>query len=145
MALQLSRALLAQCLDHAAGCYPHECCGLIGGRWLGEDAVAERYFQAPNVTSLAQERRFLIDPLFWQQVEDSLDSAGGQIVSVVHSHPDHPDSPSEFDRLHAWPRLSYLIIAVDRGRPASWHSWRLTPDRRRFLADPLLYIEEQRP
>ena len=54
------------------------------------------------------------------------------VVGYYHSHPDHPAVPSEFDREHAWPGLSYLIVSVEKGKVAAARSWRLADDRARF-------------
>ena len=54
------------------------------------------------------------------------------MVGYYHSHPDHPSRPSDFDREHAWPGLSYLIVSVQKGRAADARSWRLADDRDRF-------------
>lgn len=117
--------------------YPLEGCGLILGRWRGDNALGERYIPCENRSRERQERRFIIDPEIWQGVEDEADAEDLSIVSVVHSHPDHPDRPSEFDRLHAWPGLSYIIIAVHRGRIDSYRSWRLREDRSAFDSEPI--------
>ncbi|HXU46531.1 MAG TPA: Mov34/MPN/PAD-1 family protein, partial [Thermoanaerobaculia bacterium] len=62
-------------------------------------------------------------------------SARAESLSVVgyfHSHPDHPARPSDFDREHAWPGLSYLIVSVRAGKAVEARSWRLSDDRERF-------------
>jgi proteasome lid subunit RPN8/RPN11 len=51
------------------------------------------------------------------------------VVGWYHSHPDHPAWPSEFDREHAWPWYSYIIVSVDKGAPKDMTSWRLNDDR----------------
>ena len=53
-------------------------------------------------------------------------------MGYYHSHPDHPARPSEFDREHAWPGVSYLIVSVEKGKVADARSWRLTDDREKF-------------
>ena len=41
---------------------------------------------------------------------------GLEVVGWYHSHPDHPARPSEYDREHAWPWYSYIIVSVQIGR-----------------------------
>ena len=53
-------------------------------------------------------------------------------VGFYHSHPDHPAEPSQYDLDHAWPNLSYVIVAVRGGEPEALRSWRLLPDRSAF-------------
>ena len=58
------------------------------------------------------------------------------VVGYYHSHPDHPARPSHYDREHAWPWYSYVIIKVESGQAKDCTSWVLTDDRSRF--DPEL-------
>ncbi|NOZ04187.1 MAG: M67 family metallopeptidase, partial [FCB group bacterium] len=127
--IHLNRSVVDDFLRHAAREYPHECCGFIIGT---EDAETKRgleYLPATNTKDANRERRFLIDPLAYQEAEDIADERGLSIISIVHSHPDHPDEPSEFDRDHAWPGFSYIIVSVANGKTKNYRSWQLTPDR----------------
>ena len=53
-------------------------------------------------------------------------------MGFYHSHPDHPARPSEYDREHAWPWMSYIILSVEEGQPKLITSWLLTEDRSEF-------------
>jgi len=44
---------------------------------------------------------------------------------VVLGHPDHPARPSEYDRVHAWPFYSYVIVAITKREPTDMTSWML--------------------
>src|SRR5439155_1672800 len=57
---------------------------------------------------------------------------GGELIGFYHSHPDHPAEPSQYDLDHAWPNLSYVIVAVRGGQAADLRSWRLRADRSAF-------------
>src|SRR5881296_2200487 len=61
-----------------------------------------------------------------------LDGDELEVLGVSHSPPDHPPEPSAFDREHAWPRLSYVIVGVARGRAGEVKSWVLADDRGSF-------------
>ena len=52
-----------------------------------------------------------------------------ELIGWYHSHPDAPARPSEFDREHAWPWYSYIIVSVQSGMPREMNSWRLQDDR----------------
>ena len=52
-----------------------------------------------------------------------------ELIGWYHSHPDAPARPSEFDREHAWPWYSYIIVSVQKGEPRDTTSWRLHDDR----------------
>ena len=54
-----------------------------------------------------------------------------------HSHPDHPARPSEFDREHAWPWYSYVIVSVANGEPQDMTSWQLEDDRSHFQPEEM--------
>lgn len=137
MAIQISDKIITQVINQAETSYPHECCGFIIGTasldQSGElQAIGSYYLPCLNEKSENRERRFLIDPLAYQGAEDKADSEGLSIISIVHSHPDHPDIPSEFDRVHAWPGVSYIIVSVCKSKASGYRSWRLTDDRERF-------------
>ena len=60
---------------------------------------------------------------------------GIDVIGWYHSHPDHPAAPSQYDRDHAWPWYSYIIVSVANGEPEDMTSWRLTDDRSQFLPE----------
>src|SRR2546430_8129940 len=64
------------------------------------------------------------------------DRDGLEVIGVYHSHPDHPPAPSAFDREHAWPWLSYVIVGVGQGRAGEVKSWVLAHDRGTFDQEP---------
>lgn len=137
MSISISRQIIADMLQQAEQAYPAECCGFILGQAGGEQADGHYYIGCQNTRQENRERRFLIDPQIYQDVEDRADQEGRAIVSIVHSHPDHPDEPSEFDRRHAWPGVSYIIISVRNGKSNSYRSWRLSDDREHFIEEPI--------
>ena len=47
------------------------------------------------------------------------------VLGFYHSHPDHPARPSEYDRQHAWPFYSYVIVAIAKREPLDMTSWML--------------------
>ena len=61
--------------------------------------------------------------------------SGLEVIGWYHSHPDHPALPSDYDREHAWPWYSYIIVSVMEGKPGTILSWRLTDDRLRFESE----------
>ena len=62
---------------------------------------------------------------------------GADLVGWYHSHPDAPARPSEFDREHAWPWYSYIIVSVANGTPEEMTSWRLNDDRQEFYSESI--------
>lgn len=133
MSIHIDQAIVSAMFNQAQDCYPEESCGFIVGYNLEVESVeGVYYYPCKNTKQTYRERRFLIDPEIYQSVEDQADDAGLSIISIVHSHPDHPDVPSDFDKNHAWPGLSYIIISVAQGNIESYRSWRLSDDRSHF-------------
>ena len=117
---------------HAAASYPDECCGVLIGRSLGDDTVVERLLSADNERDDSRHNRYLINPETVLAAQKEARARGLDVVGYYHSHPDHPAVPSEFDREHAWPGVSYLIVSVEKGNVADARSWRLADDREKF-------------
>jgi proteasome lid subunit RPN8/RPN11 len=114
--------------------YPHECCGMLLGK-LG--AAKEKTVEDLLPISNAREQkdkhnRFLITPDEFMRGEMHARRKKLDIVGFYHSHPDHPSKPSEYDREHAWPFYSYIIISVAKGVADVVTSWVLSDDRLLF-------------
>lgn len=118
--------------QHASMSYPDECCGVLIGRVLGDSTVVERVLSVGNERSDSRHNRYLINPETVLAAHKEARALGLDVVGYYHSHPDHPARPSEFDREHAWPGVSYLIVSVMKRNVADVRSWRLADDRERF-------------
>jgi proteasome lid subunit RPN8/RPN11 len=146
--LRLSQSQSDQIRQHSAREYPNECCGILLGRADGEDkevrevvplknlrqdaAEAEKLLPLESPELESERNRFLIDPRDQIRVEKEARAKSLDVVGYYHSHPDHPARPSNYDREHAWPWYSYVIVSVQRGEPRDLTSWVLTDDRERF-------------
>jgi proteasome lid subunit RPN8/RPN11 len=119
---------------HGTSTYPEECCGVLIGRPAnaGGTTLVERLLSVDNERGDSRHNRYVITPETVLAAQREARAAGLEIVGYYHSHPDHPARPSDFDREHAWPGLSYLIVSVERGRVVDARSWRLADDRERF-------------
>lgn len=122
--------------------YPNETCGLLGGRADGGEGVVTRLVPLVNERADSPHNRYLIDPEAFRRAQADLDRARLDVLGVYHSHPDHPAEPSAFDREHAWPGWSYVIVKVASGRAAELRSWRLADDRSAFAEEPII-VEER--
>lgn len=80
----------------------------------------------------ARHNRYLLTELDYLHAEQEADRLGLDLLGVFHSHPDHPNRPSEFDREWALPWFSYVITSVQLGRAVESRSWRLNEDRTGF-------------
>jgi len=118
---------------HGQQDYPHECCGLLIGTFGEGVKVVKEVYPISNAREEAAKRnRFLITPRELMLGEKHARSLKFEVIGFYHSHPDHPSAPSEFDREHAWPTYSYVIVSVQRGQAADLRSWELESDRSRF-------------
>jgi cysteine synthase B len=129
--LRLDDTLAADIRAHAERAYPDECCGALLGR--APDRV-EALLPVDNASDGAR-RRFLIGPDDYRRAEMRAIETGRDLLGFYHSHPDHPAVPSAFDRDHAWPNFSYVIVPVAAGAAGAPRSWRLRPDRIGFTEE----------
>ncbi len=141
--IRLSREQLESIREHGRKTYPHECCGFLVGRADEESKWITDLWPVENEREgQAQRRRYLIAPEAVLESEKRARRESKEIVGVYHSHPDHPGEPSEFDREHAWPFYSYIIVEVRSGEPATPLSWLLREDRTGFDSE-LIQIRER--
>ena len=142
--IKITQKIVDTFISHGEKDYPHECCGFILGKFNGDESFGVEYLAASNVKEENRARRFLIDPMAYQKAEDNADERGLSVISIVHSHPDHPDQPSDFDRDHAWPGFSYIIISVKNGRATSYRSWQLNENRKFFVEENIKILQEEK-
>lgn len=123
---------------HAERSFPEECCGTMLGRDR-DDGTREVTAVLPveNVKGENRERRYLIDPKALLLAEREARTRGLDVVGIYHSHPNHPSQASEFDRDHAMPYWSYVIVSCTDGKSQQMQSWRLRDDRSVFDEEPL--------
>ena len=135
--LNLNQDFTERIRAHAAQSYPYECCGaLLGAETDGGRAVRD-LVMLDNQRDDSPRNRFLVRPEDVLRVENAARERGLDVLGWYHSHPDAPARPSEFDREHAWPWYSYVIVSVEAGEPRGMASWRLTDDRERFDAEAI--------
>ncbi len=110
--------------------YPFEICGFILGEinYETDERIAKEVFQVENQNKERANDRFEIDPKDYLKVENYADSEGLQIIGIYHTHPDHPDRPSQTDLMFAQPDMSYIIMSINSGEAGNWRSWELKND-----------------
>lgn len=93
-------------VEHLCNEYPREGCGLV----VSVDGV-ERYVPCHNLSE-RRDVNFVLDPRDYSDAEEL-----GEIVALVHSHPDSPQRPSDADRRSCnGSGLTWHIVRVD-GHP----------------------------
>jgi proteasome lid subunit RPN8/RPN11 len=135
--IALGAGVLDAIRRHGETAYPEECCGVVLGSVQGSDRRIVAAVPLVNSRTEERQRRFLIRPADYRAAEAEASALGLLLVGFYHSHPDHPARPSEYDREHALPWHSYLVLAVERGRAGDCTSWILSPDRTAFDAEEL--------
>jgi len=120
--------------QHARSAYPEEGGGLLLGRIEDRRAVVSEVRVLPNTWDVDAEkrRRYLIPSRVMLREEREAEARGLETIGYFHSHPDHPAMPSEFDRDHAWPNWSYVIVSVREGTAHEVRAWQLREDRSAF-------------
>ena len=127
--LVISEELLDKIHAHAEEAYPEEGAGFL----IGRDSKVENILPLQNAREdEARHNRFLITPEDYLKAELTADNLGLSLIGVFHSHPDHPNRPSEYDREWAQPFFSYIITTVNEGKAIGSRSWRLLEDRSKF-------------
>ena len=91
--------------NHATEAYPDESCGLI----VSVDGE-EIYWKCKNISGAFKTKSFVIDPLDYAAGEDQ-----GEILGIVHSHPDGELAFSHTDRM----ACKYLDLAFYLVEPKS--------------------------
>ena len=144
MSINISRRLLNEIHSQGENAYPEEGAGLL----LGYEQEGIRFVQSLLTLENAREdtarhNRYLITAADMLGSEKEAERLGQSIIGIFHSHPDHPNLPSEFDREWAIPWYSYLITRVDNGRAVESKSWRLIDDRSGFSPEDIIISPEE--
>ena len=150
LTLKMSTEIAQKIRQHGADTYPHECCGALLGRdadSADEPASARSgqllrreilaLFPLVNRREDSPHNRFSVTAEDVRDAEKAAREKKLDVVGWYHSHPDHPARPSQYDREHAWPWYSYVIVSVDAGKPAEMTSWRLNDDRSEYAGEEL--------
>jgi proteasome lid subunit RPN8/RPN11 len=138
--LEIDAALLAEIHRHGEAAYPEEGAGLLLGSANGDLKRVTSLVAINNAREEgARHNRYLLTPEDYLRGEREAARQGLDVLGVFHSHPDHPNRPSEFDRAWAMPWFSYLITSVEGGRALESRSWKLAGDRSSFIEEPLVF------
>jgi proteasome lid subunit RPN8/RPN11 len=109
-------------LRHTADNYPNEACGILLSHCEEPQRITE-VRPTENATSEDQTTRYFVDPLEFLDVDQWAEERGLDICGFYHSHPDHPSTPSEYDRKMAWEGYLYLIISIKDGMFNNARAW----------------------
>ena len=145
MILIMEPDLLGRIEAQGEGAYPDEGAGFLLGT-DGRERIVRQIFPLPNAREEgARHNRYLIRSEDYLKAELVAEMREMDVVGVFHSHPDHPDSPSEYDREWAQPNFSYLITSIQAGKAMGSRSWRLAEDRTRFVGEEISIRQLEQP
>ena len=148
--LKLSSEIADKIRKHGAETYPHECCGALLGRDTPETSATATaggvnlparevvaLFPLVNRRDDSPHNRFSVTADDVRAADKAARERGLELIGWYHSHPDHPACPSQYDREHAWPWYSYIIVSVANGKPQEMTSWRLSDDRSDYACEEI--------
>ncbi|EDP73179.1 M67 family metallopeptidase [Hydrogenivirga sp. 128-5-R1-1] len=140
--LIISQKLIDEIKKQGEEGYPYEICGFLIGKmdYQTDTREALEVYQVENQNKERANDRFEIDPKDYLKVENYADSKGLQIVGIYHTHPDHPDRPSQTDLMFAQPDLSYIIMSIENGKYKSFRSWVLDLDENKFKEEKVKIV-----
>jgi proteasome lid subunit RPN8/RPN11 len=142
MSLVLSQEILRRIHADGEQAYPEEGAGLLLGSLTNGDKVVASIRPVSNAREdAARHNRYLLTPTDYLEGELEASRQGLDVLGVFHSHPDHPNRPSEFDREWAMPWFSYLITSVQGGTAVESRSWLLSEDRTVFSEETIIVKE----
>jgi proteasome lid subunit RPN8/RPN11 len=137
--LRLSSELEKNIRTHGEAVYPNECCGVLIGEVDNEGGKTVRStLTIDNAREDGEQyHRFLITPEDMMKAEQMARARKLDVIGFYHSHPDHPSAPSGYDKDHALPFYSYVIVSVDKGKAQILTSWELKDDRTDFIQEEI--------
>ena len=143
MSLLISLGLLNQIHSHGEAAYPEEGAGLMLGMLKEEQKVITRIIEFANAREQgARHNRYLLTPQDYLLGEQQAAELGLEVLGIFHSHPDHPNQPSEYDREFAMPYFSYLITSVQAGQAIASRSWTLSEDHSKFNEETITMLNQ---
>jgi len=124
--------------------YPNECCGVLIGKIDSSGVKTVKYTEVIRNAREDDEQyhRFLITPEDMMQAERNARKRKQDVIGFYHSHPDHPAIPSDYDKEHALPFFSYVIVSVMQNKSEELTSWELTADRKNFENEKIIKGEK---
>ena len=139
--LKLSETIYNALRTHGEETYPHECCGVLLGRFSEGVNEVEEAVRAGNTRTDSAHNRYHIAPQELVRIQRQGRERGLDIVGFYHSHPDHPAQWSKTDFAEAhWLGCSYVITAVASGVAQQTNSFLLTgtsEDDKSFLDEQI--------
>ena len=115
VSIELSQAQLSEMIAHVRAGLPNEACGLLGGL----NSRVCKVYPVENVDH--SPVHYTMHPTIQVRTMVAIEEVGWELLSIYHSHPNGPATPSATDVARAYyPEVVYIILSPDdRGRMAS--------------------------
>jgi proteasome lid subunit RPN8/RPN11 len=125
--LKIPQSAYVSLRQHGEETYPHECCGVLLGRFDDDGAKTVTCIaRCGNTREDSPQNRYNIDPRELIRIQREGRERGEDIVGFYHSHPDHPAQWSSTDLAEAhWFGCSYVITSVEKGKATVTNSFEL--------------------
>jgi proteasome lid subunit RPN8/RPN11 len=140
--IYISEENLRQIKQHGEREYPHECCGLLIGKFNSSGSDKKKVLEILPIENAKEEsarhNRSLILPTDLLKGERYAREKGLDVIGNYHSHPDDEARPSQFDLDHALPVWSYVIASIRQGKAADARSWVMENDRSKFEQEEII-------
>lgn len=131
--IRIEEKELASINAHAERDYPHECGGMLIGKFEADKKTVLETFPLENAREEeARHNRVLILPKDVLRAERYAREKKLDVVGYYHSHPDDRAVPSQYDLDHALPVWSYVIASVVKSKVVDIRSWEMENDRSKF-------------
>ena len=135
--LTISSSLFEEISNHCMEGFPSEVVGILAGE--KDTSIVLKVKPLVNERS-DTNNRYKVSGLVVYRATQDLEAQGFDILGYYHSHPNHSSQYSEYDKEHALPNLSYVIISVVNGDVDTIQSWLLAEDRTRMFEQPVRII-----
>lgn len=143
--IYLTKDVIQHMLTDGAERYPEECCGIIFGSIDENGEKTAEYAETADNGSDKSEKyhRFEITPEIMLKAELTARKKDLDIIGFYHSHPDCEAYPSEFDRTHALPVYSYIIMSVVKGKAVKTKSFVLSAEDMQFSEEKITICNKE--
>jgi proteasome lid subunit RPN8/RPN11 len=142
--IYLTEEHIKQIEAHGETTFPHECGGMIIGRFETDKKTVVELLPMENAMAESeQHNRVLILPKDVLKAERYARSQKLDVIGYYHSHPDHPAIPSQFDLDHALPVWTYIIVSVESGKAVNLLAWEMENDRSKFNEEEIFTVTKE--
>ena len=132
--INVEKKILDEMYEHAVREYPKECCGWIIKNgddsmiYVAAENLQDKYHKLdPETYPRTSQDAFLMDTLKMSRAIEAVESTGGSLFSIVHSHIDCDAYFSREDAIQmstpdesgpVFPATCYIVLSIKNQKPA---------------------------